>query len=323
MNVIRSALVALVVLGMAASLLAGELGDKAPALAIKEWVKGKPVDVTSADGKNIYVVEFWATWCLPCHVTIPHLTEMQSKFKSKNVTFIGVSTDDEKSVAKVKPFVEEMGDKMSYTVAIDKDGATSEAYMGANYVATIPHAFIVDQRGRIVWHDFPMADFEKVLDQVVEGKFDLATARKRMAPLQEQRRKEWTQREYMREYFRLVRSSGNDEQAAELGQKILEAGRDNDSLMNQLAWDILTKEGVVSRDLKLALTAAEAANEATNGENPAVLDTYALALFENGRRREAVKFQAKAVELARKNGMPGEMIAELSERLERFNKEAD
>ena len=151
MNVIRSALVALVVLGMAASLLAGELGDKAPALAIKEWVKGKPVDVTSADGKNIYVVEFWATWCLPCHV------------KSKNVTFIGVSTDDEKSVAKVKPFVEEMGDKMSYTVAIDKDGATSEAYMGANYVATIPHAFIVDQRGRIVWHDFPMADFEKVL----------------------------------------------------------------------------------------------------------------------------------------------------------------
>ena len=141
-----------------------------------------------------------------------------------------------------------------------------------------------------------------------------------MAPLQEQRRKEWTQREYMREYFRLVRSSGNDEQAAELGQKILEAGRDNDSLMNQLAWDILTKEGVVWRDLKLALTAAEAANKATNGENPAVLDTYALALFENGRKREAVKFQAKAVELAKRNGMPGEMIAELSERLERFKK---
>jgi thiol-disulfide isomerase/thioredoxin len=326
MNAVRSLLVPLVVLSLTAPLLAGELGDKAPPLTIKEWVKGKPVDVTTADGKNVYVVEFWATTCLPCRVSIPHLTELQKEFKGRNVTFIGISTDDEKTVGNVKSFVKDMGEKMDYTVAIDKDGATSKAYMDANYIDGIPHAFIVDQQGRIVWHQNPhpsVPGFEETLEQVVAGKFDLAAARKRMAPLQEQRRKEWTQHEYMREYFRLVQSTGNDAQAAELGRKIVEVARNDATLMNWLAWDILTKEGVVSRDLKLALTAAEAANKATNGANPAVLDTYALALFENGRKKEAVKFQTTAVELARKNGMPDEMIAELSERLERFRKEAD
>jgi hypothetical protein len=61
MNVVRSTLAVLLVIGVCSPLPAGELGDKAPALAVKEWVKGKPVDVTGADGKNVYVVEFWAT----------------------------------------------------------------------------------------------------------------------------------------------------------------------------------------------------------------------------------------------------------------------
>ena len=69
----------------------------------------------SSAGKN-YVVEFWATWCGPCKASIPHLTELQKK--NPSVTFIGVSVW-EPDQDKVKPFVEEMGDKMAYRVAID------------------------------------------------------------------------------------------------------------------------------------------------------------------------------------------------------------
>src|SRR5436189_5204296 len=92
-------------------LLAARLGDPAAALTIKDWVKGKAVDVK--DGKNIYVVEFWATWCGPCKVSIPHLTEMQAKFKDKGVVFVGISDEP---LATVKPFVEKMAEKMDYTV---------------------------------------------------------------------------------------------------------------------------------------------------------------------------------------------------------------
>ncbi len=326
MHAIRSILAILLLLGICPPLLAGELGDKAPALAVKEWVKGKPVDVTGADGKNVYVVEFWATWCGPCRASIPHLSELQQKYEGRNVTFVGISTDRERTIADVKPFVRDMGDKMGYAVAIDKDGATSKAYMDANYVRGIPYAFIVDQKGQIVWHQNPhpmVPGFDEALEQVVAGKFDLAAAKKRMAPLQEERRKEWMQGEYFDEYMRLAQSAGKKQQAGELGTKLLEVGRDNASLMNSLAWEILTGQDVVSRDLKLALAAAEAANKATTGENPSILDTYALALFENGEKKKAVKVQTKAVELAKKNSMSEEMVAELSERLERFKREVD
>jgi len=63
----------------------------AAALKISDWVKGKPVDLAAGKGKQVYVIEFWATWCGPCRTSIPHLTELQKKFKDKGVTFVGVS----------------------------------------------------------------------------------------------------------------------------------------------------------------------------------------------------------------------------------------
>jgi len=306
--------------GSVLSLQAGELGDKAQPLKVKEWIKGQPVDVTTADGKHVYVVEFWATWCGPCRASIPHLTEMQKKYKDKNVTFIGIS-DEEPEV--VRKFVQQMGDKMDYTVAVDDQRATSKAYMEAFGIRGIPHAFLVDQSGRIIWQDHPMNKFEDVIDQVLAGKFDLEAARKLLAKRQEEERAMQQVFEQIQEYFRLVESKGNAEQAALLGKKILEAGRTYPDLMNQLAWEILTRETVVERDLKLALTAAEAANEATKGENAYVLDTYALALFENGRKKDAIKFQEKAVELARKSFADNkQLLAELEGRLEKFRKES-
>ncbi len=321
MKATRWAVAALMALAVALPLQAGELGDKVQPLAIKEWVKGIPVDVTSADGKNVYVVEFWATWCRPCLTSIPHLSELQKKYKDKHVTFIGISIDDYRTLRNVKPFVKEMGDKMNYTIAIDKDGATAKAYMETFGVRGIPHAFIVDQKGRIIWHDHPMNDeFEKTIAQVHAGEFDLAAAKKRMAKREQEARELERMRGQFDEYFRLVQSTGNEKQAAELGKKILEQGRNNAGLMNAFAWSILAGKGIVTRDLKLALKAAEAAYTASKGENPSVLDTFALALFENGKRADAVKYQRKAIELAKKADAPEQALAELKERLERFEK---
>ncbi|MCP5461953.1 MAG: TlpA family protein disulfide reductase [bacterium] len=142
-----------------AQVIAENLGGAAPALNVSEFIKGDAVDVT--DG-GIYVVEFWATWCPPCRASIPHLTELQKKFKDKGVTFIGISQED---LAAVKPFVESMGDAMQYTVAVDNNGATTESYLAPFGIQGIPHAFIVKE-GKLVWHGHPMDSLEEMLDAI-------------------------------------------------------------------------------------------------------------------------------------------------------------
>lgn len=130
---------------------------KAKELSVSKWVKGGPVDVT--DGKNVYVLEFWATWCPPCRQSIPHLTAMQKKYKDQGVVFIGIS--DEKAEV-VEPFVAEQGAQMDYVVAIDRNRATYENYMSAHGQQGIPCAFLIDKEGQIAWIGHPM--FLDILD---------------------------------------------------------------------------------------------------------------------------------------------------------------
>jgi thiol-disulfide isomerase/thioredoxin len=133
------------------------LGEPAARLAIKDWAKGKAVDVR--DGKAVYVVEFWATWCGPCRVSIPHLSELQKRWKNKGVVIVGVSDEP---ASTVKPFVEKMGDKMDYLVACDDNRLTYSGYMEAYGFNGIPTAFIVGRDGRVQWTGHPMNGLDKV-----------------------------------------------------------------------------------------------------------------------------------------------------------------
>lgn len=142
-----------------------KLRDPAAALSIKEWIKGQPVDVT--DGKRIYVVEFWATWCGPCRVSIPHLSKIQKEFRDKDVVVIGIS-DEEPSV--VRPFVEKMGGKMDYIVACDDQRQTFTAYMAAYGQGGIPTAFIVGKDGNIQWFGHPMDGLDARLTKYTDEK---------------------------------------------------------------------------------------------------------------------------------------------------------
>lgn len=147
-----------------AQLSALEVGQKAPSLAKITWMKGAAVETGSA----ITVVEFWATWCGPCKTSIPHLTELQKKFKDK-VRIVGISNED---AATVTPFIAEMGAKMDYHVGI-ADVATYGAYMEG--VEGIPYAFVVDAGGTVMWSGHP-ASMDAVLGQVVAGTFDAKKA---------------------------------------------------------------------------------------------------------------------------------------------------
>ena len=89
------------------------IGSKAPELQIAKFVKGDSVDGFEKD--QVYVVEFWATWCGPCIAAFPHLSELQAEHGEK-VQFIGVNVwegveDQAERIEKVEGFVADQGDR--------------------------------------------------------------------------------------------------------------------------------------------------------------------------------------------------------------------
>lgn len=256
-----------------------ELGDPAPALNLQTWVKGAPVELKPG---SIFVVEFWATWCAPCKESIPHLSELQRKFKSKDVVVVGISTEPARDV---KPFVEKMGAKMDYPVAVDTSEKTTAAYMGAFGIEGVPEAFVVDRKGRLVWHGDPRGSLEEVLTQVIAGTYDLEHARNLAGTdkLQE-------------EYFRLVSNPTQSPRADELGNQIFTNLLKAPHQLNDFAWRILAERNIRQRNLSLALRAAKTAYDSTQGKSPSVTETYARALFENGQLEDAIKYQQQAVD---------------------------
>ena len=268
---------------------AANIGSQAPKLQIEHWIKGNPVDLAKADEKKIHVIEFWATWCGPCRDSIPHLTELQGKYKSKGVTVIGI-TDEPK--ATVERFVRRQDKKMDYTVAIEKGDTMSQAYMRAYGQTGIPATFVVDQKDRIVWVGHPKNGLDDVIDRLVNGTFLLE---EEIAKEQAQIRLQQLSVEY---WERLVEGRKGAE-TRNIGDELLSLVKDNAEVSCNIAWAVLTDDAVKFRDLDFARAAAKAAYDLTEGNHPQIIDTYALSLFESGKIDEAIKLQKKALSLAR------------------------
>src|SRR5271154_5514257 len=75
----------------------------APEFSLKD-ANGQTVHLSDYKGK-VVLLDFWATWCGPCKVEIPWFIEFESQYKSRGLTVIGVSMDDD-GWKLVKPFIE-------------------------------------------------------------------------------------------------------------------------------------------------------------------------------------------------------------------------
>ena len=74
-------------------------------------LSGKSVKLSDFKGKVI-LLDFWATWCVPCKFEIPAFVELQEKYAKDGLQVVGISIDD--TAAELKPYVEKM--KMNYPV---------------------------------------------------------------------------------------------------------------------------------------------------------------------------------------------------------------
>ncbi|MEQ8849509.1 TlpA disulfide reductase family protein [Botrimarina sp.] len=161
------------------------IGSKAPPLSIEHWFDSelgdKPIEKFKAG--DVYMVEFWATWCPPCVASMPHLAELQKEYADQGVTIVSVSDEPVETVeeflggevrnyegdAEQTPTYDEL--TSAYRLTTDPDGSMSENWMQAAAQRGIPTSFLVGKTGRIEWIGHPMA-VDSVLAEVVEGTWD-------------------------------------------------------------------------------------------------------------------------------------------------------
>jgi len=105
-------------------------------------VAGKEVSLADYKGK-VLVIDFWATWCGPCKVEIPHFIEFQDKYGKDGLQIVGISVDD--TADKLTPYVTEM--KMNYVVlqGLGHDDV-QDAY---GPILGIPVSVLVSRDGKI------------------------------------------------------------------------------------------------------------------------------------------------------------------------------
>ena len=143
---------------------------KLPVVNVKT-LSGKTVSTgkLSNDGYPI-IISFWATWCKPCVRELNAIAEVYEDWTDETgVKLVAVSIDDSRNTAKVGPFVNGKG--WDYEVVLDANRDFSRA-MSVN---TVPHTFLLNGKGEIVWQHTAYADGDEeelyeLVKKVAEGK---------------------------------------------------------------------------------------------------------------------------------------------------------
>lgn len=140
------------------------IGDPAPPLKVKAWVKGTPIQNFEKD--KIYVIDFWATWCFPCMKLMPHFSELARKYQDK-ATFLSIDIYEKKDIpiAKIKRLVDSMGTQMDFTVGIEDNKFMSKNWADTSRAYGVPTIFIINN-GKIDWIGHPKYA-DSVLTQIL------------------------------------------------------------------------------------------------------------------------------------------------------------
>jgi len=151
------------------------IGQTPPTLHNVTWLQGD--SVTRFERGNIYVVEFWATWCIPCKSVVPILNHLSRQYKKNGVTIIGFNVFEKQSnrIEDLMRFLDTAMPKVRYSVAKADNNIMEKEWLLAAGEEAIPHAFIINRNGEIAWIGHP-GDIKDVLEKVVHNAWDVEAA---------------------------------------------------------------------------------------------------------------------------------------------------
>jgi len=303
------------------------IGDRAPALSVREWVHGDAVDILNNTDKKIHLIEFWATWCPPCKASIPLLTDYQKKF-AKDLVVVGITDPDpyQNSPTQIRQFVKSQGSRMNYRVTMDDNGKTSRAYLDTSEAVGIPQAVLVGRDGKVAWQGSPLdPQMEQVIGKVIAGTYDVASAAQQ-AELQKKIQKRFQQIDTsfqlrkMDDVWRGLVDVMKLDPANDMGLQLMagmyvnekdwrdsyrkwvrshiDQNRGNPLAMATLALTLCRIDDYGLKTPELAIEAAKAAYDITGGKEQYTAEIYARTFYQVGALDRAIKLQQQALAVA-------------------------
>jgi tetratricopeptide (TPR) repeat protein len=236
---------------------------------------------------------------------------LQEKYKDGQVVLIGVTDEDEATVQAYSSSV-----KIGYRVALDTAKTTEKTWRAG--IEGIPHAFIVDAKGLVVWQGHPMDGLDRALAAVLNGTYDPAKTKARESALNKlmQMLNDGNVDQAMKALNEMLAAEPGDRELHEIKIGLMvqgddaagfldevktlhELSRSSSEALNQLAWMLVQPSPLPLKfgDPERAIAAAREAVELTHGRDADVLDTLATAYYRAGLLDEAMETAAKALAL--------------------------
>ncbi len=136
--------------------------DRAPGFSLLD-TQGKTVALADFKGQVVFI-DFWATWCPPCRMSMPLVEKLHAAYQGKPVQVLGLNLDEDPD--DVRKFVAKK--HTAYPVLLAGNSDISSAYG----VGGIPHFVLIDQEGRVagVWPGFASemdAEWRAAIDKLL------------------------------------------------------------------------------------------------------------------------------------------------------------
>jgi len=143
--------------------VAPKIGDRAPDLRLEGLLQAPQGAKATLDALrgHVVVLEFWATWCVPCVGAIPHMNELAEKFRDKPVRFIAI-TDEDRGV--IDHFLKKQ--PLKAWIGLDPDRTVGKAF----HARGLPKTVIINQDGLIAGITYPTRVDERMLNEILAGR---------------------------------------------------------------------------------------------------------------------------------------------------------